>query len=467
MVFAAEGNAASPRVDEDQPRKKSTDDDDDRPRKKKKDKPAKSGGEKKESGNSRSSRSARAIPTCSRGAVLSGLLLLGIFIGAILWFFNRKSASQEMMMYLPDDCDEVSGINLGHLQKYPEFYKSCESAFGNTGFKHAADIFCDALGEKTNDVVDYVVQGVGRAGGTGQEVAATVFHTKVDYDTTLLSKLSGANKGTRNGVDYYLISDIPGLNYGGIKVFAPTKRLVVFCRADTPDAKFDAMLNGNKDNPDATPFKRGGQLSKAIIRGTAWKFMIYGRSVTKFAGPRAPTGGGGGPAEGKRTTRTPSGAKSPRSSKTRRGAATRPALAHARSEGSGSSGTRIRTPPTACSRSGKKRNGSRMKKRTRPATGRRWPTNRGREDRGQRPPRRPGVPSERRDLLDSYLDGREPREGVAGTARQRGEWPDTPLALRTGLPPVRPPAVLARPEGPAPARAGAPPPSGRLPTMRA
>ena len=292
-VFAAEGNAASPRVDEDQPRKKSTDDDDDRPRKKKKDKPAKSGGEKGKR-KLKKLKKRKSNPYVLWGAVLSGLLLLGIFIGAILWFFNRKSASQEMMMYLPDDCDEVSGINLGHLQKYPEFYKSCESAFGNTGFKHAADIFCDALGEKTNDVVDYVVQGVGRAGGTGQEVAATVFHTKVDYDTTLLSKLSGANKGTRNGVDYYLISDIPGLNYGGIKVFAPTKRLVVFCRADTPDAKFDAMLNGNKDNPDATPFKRGGQLSKAIIRGTAWKFMIYGRSVTKFAGPEAPTGGGGG-----------------------------------------------------------------------------------------------------------------------------------------------------------------------------
>ena len=245
------------------------------------------------SGNSRSSRS-KSNPYVLWGAVLSGLLLLGIFIGAILWFFNRKSASQEMMMYLPDDCDEVSGINLGHLQKYPEFYKSCESASETPASSTPADIFCDALGEKTNDVVDYVVQGVGRAGGTGQEVAATVFHTKVDYDTTLLSKLSGANKGTRNGVDYYLISDIPGLNYGGIKVFAPTKRLVVFCRADTPDAKFDAMLNGNKDNPDATPFKRGGQLSKAIIRGTAWKFMIYGRSVTKFAGPEAPTGGGGG-----------------------------------------------------------------------------------------------------------------------------------------------------------------------------
>ena len=255
-VFAAEGNAASPRVDEDQPRKKSTDDDDDRPRKKKKDKPAKSGGEKGKR-KLKKLKKRKSNPYVLWGAVLSGLLLLGIFIGAILWFFNRKSASQEMMMYLPDDCDEVSGINLGHLQKYPEFYKSCESAFGNTGFKHAADIFCDALGEKTNDVVDYVVQGVGRAGGTGQEVAATVFHTKVDYDTTLLSKLSGANKGTRNGVDYYLISDIPGLNYGGIKVFAPTKRLVVFCRADTPDAKFDAMLNGNKDNPDATPFKAG------------------------------------------------------------------------------------------------------------------------------------------------------------------------------------------------------------------
>jgi len=280
--------------DDDKPRKKSAADDDDEPRKKKKGKKTatKTGGtpgqpkKKKRKLKKRKSNQMVLI-----GAIIGGLMVLGFFIGAIVWFFNRKSASQEMMMYLPDDCDEVSGLNLGHLQKYPEFYKSCETSFGNYGFKKAADAFSKALGQEMNDTIDYVVQGVGRTGG--QEIAATVLRTKAEFDTSLLSKLPGAAKGTRNGVDFYTINDIPELGYGGLRVFAPTNRLVVFCRADTPDSKFNAMVTGNKDNAENTPFVRGGQLSKQVVRGTAWKFMIYGRSVAKLA-PAAPQGGGQG-----------------------------------------------------------------------------------------------------------------------------------------------------------------------------
>jgi transcription initiation factor TFIIIB Brf1 subunit/transcription initiation factor TFIIB len=301
-VFPAEGNAASGarRADrddeEDKPRKKTArdTDDDDQPKKKKKGKKTatKAGGpagqprKKKRKLKKRKSNQMVLI-----GAIIGGLMVLGFFIGAIVWFFSRKSASQEMMMYLPDDCDEISGLNLGHLQKYPEFYKSCETAFGSTGFKRAADQFSKALGQEMNDTIDYVVQGVGKSGG--QEVAATVLRTKAEFDTSLLNKLPGAAKGTRNGVDFYTINNIPELGYGGVRVFAPTNRLVVFCRADTPDSKFNAMLNGNKDSPDSTPFVRGGQLSKQVVRGTVWKFMIYGRSVAKLSAS-APQGGQGG-----------------------------------------------------------------------------------------------------------------------------------------------------------------------------
>jgi hypothetical protein len=190
-----------------------------------------------------------------------------------------------MMLYLPDDCDEVSGINLGHLQKYPEFYTNSKTSFANTGFKKAADQFSKALGQETDETITYVVQGEGNGLG------ATVLRTKEEFDTGLLSRLPNAKKGTRNGVDYYVIDDIPELGYGGIKVFAPTNRIVVFTRFDTPDNKFDAMLTGHAGSPDATPFARSGQLGKQVVRGTAWKFMIYGRSVTKLTMPAQASGG--------------------------------------------------------------------------------------------------------------------------------------------------------------------------------
>lgn len=301
-VFPADGNTAGAARDDDgevKPKKKTSRDDDGEPRKKKKDKGAATATKTDASGEPKKKKRRKLKKRETNtavlvGAVIGGLLVLGIFIGAIVWFFTRKSASQEMMMYLPDDCDEVSGINLGHMQKYPEFYRSCEGTFANTGFKKAADAFSKALGQETNDTIAYVVQGVGRAGGSpsGQLVEATVLRTKTEYDTSLLSKLPGAQKGTRNGADYYSINDIPELGYGGLRVFAPTNRIVVFCRADTPPAKFDAMLDGNKDNAENCVFARSGQLGKQVIRATAWKFTVFNRSIPRAAPPAPPAGGG-------------------------------------------------------------------------------------------------------------------------------------------------------------------------------
>jgi hypothetical protein len=280
-------------------KKKSRDDEgggDERPAKKeKKAATATKTADKPKSPKKRKLKKRKTNPWVIVMAVVGGLMVLGCIVGGLIWFFNRKSASMEMMMYLPDDCDEVSGVNLGHMQKYPEFYKACESTFANTGFKKAGDVFSKALGQDMADTVEYVVQGTGKTGGSasGTPVEATVLRTKAEYDTSLLSKLPGAKEYSQDGVKYYTVNDIPELGYPGLRVFAPTNRLVVFCRGDMPEKTFRAMLNGNKDNPDGTAYKRSGQLGKQVIRGTAWKFMLYGRSIAKLAPPVQQKGEGG------------------------------------------------------------------------------------------------------------------------------------------------------------------------------
>lgn len=226
-------------------------------------------------------------------AIIAGaVLMVGCVAGVFIWFLTKKSLSQEMMSYLPDDCDEVFGLNLGHLQKYPDFYKECSNTFANTGFRKAGDLLGKALGlENLEGAVEYVLQGSGKAGGSagGAPLEATVFRIKQEFDPGLLAKLPGAQKAG----SYFTLPD-PGFGYPGgfVRVFAPTNRLVVFCNGNIPENKFQGMLTGNEGNREATIYARGGPLIKQVSRGTAWKCILYGRSIPRFAGP-PPKGSGG------------------------------------------------------------------------------------------------------------------------------------------------------------------------------
>jgi hypothetical protein len=246
--------------------------------------------EKPQKRKKRRGKKKKTNPAFLYGIIGGALMFLGLVIGVVVWYMGRKSAAQEMMSYLPDDCDEVVGLNLGHMQKYPEFYKSAETAFKGRGLYKAGEEFSKGLGKELTDTVEYVIQGEGAVGGKpdGQPVEATVLRTKFEYDTSLLSKLPGAKEYTASGVKYYTINDIPQLPYPQPRVFAPTNRLVVFCRGDVPDAKFKSMLTANRDNIDATIVKRAGPLIKLVTRGTAWRFTVYGRSIAKFAAPPPP-----------------------------------------------------------------------------------------------------------------------------------------------------------------------------------
>jgi hypothetical protein len=207
-------------------------------------------------------------------AIITGVVLVvGTVAGVLIWFFTKKSSFESMMTYLPDDCQTVFGLNIGHAQKYPMFYETCQTQFANTGFKEAGDVMAKALGsQKMDDVTDRLIQGVGSSGGV--RVEATVFRTKEEFDQTLLSKIPGAQKYTAEGVDYYTIPPLPRLGYPAPRVFAPTNRLVVFCSGAIPETKFRAMLTGNKDNLDNTAYVKSGRLGKQTIRGTLWQFMI-------------------------------------------------------------------------------------------------------------------------------------------------------------------------------------------------
>jgi hypothetical protein len=243
----------------------------------------------------RRAKKKKTNPVLLWGVIGSAVLIFGFASAVLLWFMLRTTPTQEMMSYLPDECDEVCGFSFGHLTKYVEFNKSCENIYNPKGFKKAADMLCEATGVNFAGLVDYIMQGEGRTGGTpgGQPVGSTVIRTKIEFDPGVLKKFPGAQEGTMSGVKYYAISDIPELGYPSLRVFAPSNRIVVFCPGNLPEGKFKSLITGNKESADGGIFKRAGPLIKQVTRGTVWKFVIYGKSVQKPTPPAPKTGQNG------------------------------------------------------------------------------------------------------------------------------------------------------------------------------
>ncbi len=231
------------------------------------------------------------------GVLSTGGLLLAMTAGVLIWFFLRTSKSVEMMYYLPEDCTTVRGMNIGHAQKYPEFYKQLSSQFNDTEMKAAGEALAKAVGTDLDGLIDYVIFGSGKSG------SAIVIRTKEEIDSSGLKDLPGAETKTLDGKTYYIVTAFTGS--GKVRVFSPTNRLLVFCSTDISEAVFKKMLNGHADSREKTIGMRMGPLGKRLTRGTFWAMEIYGEGNKPPPAPPAPksnssggqpdgSGGGGG-----------------------------------------------------------------------------------------------------------------------------------------------------------------------------
>lgn len=242
---------------------------------KKKDKKAKAGAGADPKGPKR--RKAKKRETSKGlliGVIVAGLVMLGFVTGLLVHLLGRTSKSVEMMYYVPEDAHSLVGLNLGHAQKYPEFYKSLSGTFGDKEFKAAGDGIGRALGVTDVDgLTDYVVYGTNSKGHS-----AIVFRTKNEINADGLGKLPGAKQQTLDGRTYYAVD---GFRSGAARtrVFAPTNRLVVVCPQDVPEAAFKKILSGNAGAQDKTAGVRMGDLGKRVTRGTFWELQLYDGEV--------------------------------------------------------------------------------------------------------------------------------------------------------------------------------------------
>jgi predicted Zn finger-like uncharacterized protein len=188
-----------------------------------------------------------------------GVVVVGAIIALLVWYFNRVPVANQMLGYLPEDVTVASGVNVGHIQKYPEFNKTIQQATGDKTFWKAGD----ALNKATGADLDYAVYGSGPSG------FVWVLRSKKEFDPDALKKLPGARSYSADGVTYYTADD-PGGFGGQVKAFAPNNRIAVFAQASIPDHHFRNMLKANTANPDKTILGRTAPLARRITRGTWW-----------------------------------------------------------------------------------------------------------------------------------------------------------------------------------------------------
>jgi hypothetical protein len=114
-------------------------------------------------------------------AVISaGVLMLMTVGGVLIWYFTRTPKSVEMMLYVPEDAQMAMGMNLGHAQKYPEFYKGVANMHAGSDYKAAGDAIAKAAGIADMDAMtDYVVKASSSSNGW-----SIVYRTKRSRSTT-------------------------------------------------------------------------------------------------------------------------------------------------------------------------------------------------------------------------------------------------------------------------------------------
>jgi predicted Zn finger-like uncharacterized protein len=234
----------------------------------------------------RKAKKKETSKTALIGVISAGGVMMLCMIGVLIWFFGRTSKAVEMFYYVPEDANLAIGVNLGHAQKYPAFYKSI-SGFQNADFKTVGDAIASAAGSKIEDLMDYVVRARSPSGGH-----SIVYRTKDDFDDAALGKLPGAQKQTLDGKTFYVSAILPSNERA--RVFAPTKRLIVVCPEGMNDGVFKKILNGHADSKEKTLGVRMGDLGKRLTRGTFWRLIMFEGDLKPSSiseGPNQPTAG--------------------------------------------------------------------------------------------------------------------------------------------------------------------------------
>lgn len=241
-----------------------------KPKKEKKEKAAKekSGGGKKikSGGKSRKVKKKRTNPVVLLIAIAFGFIGL-IAVGSLLvWFANRAGKVEQMLTFVPADCNWARGIKVGELAKYPG-YKAEVDKFFTPEVRAVTEDIAKGIGLPPETFVDYCVIAKNRTtSGTG---TLFVIQTSKVLPDDISKGLSGASSQNVNGTNCYRLPAKGGSMGSALVAKAGPKTIVIAQAGGMQDTMMRGSLSA-RANP-AESF--GGKLDatcKVVMRGSIW-----------------------------------------------------------------------------------------------------------------------------------------------------------------------------------------------------
>ena len=200
------------------------------------------------------------------------LLMIGLAFGgligvgaSLIYFANKAGNVEEMLTYVPENCNWARGVNVGTMAKYPG-YQAETDKFVTSDVKWVADELAGAAGHNAEGFLSYLIIAKSRTEG-GVAGTMYVFRTMRSFKPGDV----GANlPGSRdNGDGSYTISGGTGL-LSGARVHMPTRRVIVVIPAGASQQQLMSGSLAGKNGKEGTFAGHLDDTGRVVTRGCLW-----------------------------------------------------------------------------------------------------------------------------------------------------------------------------------------------------
>lgn len=205
------------------------------------------------------------------------LAILGVYGGvcwAVLDQLGKSGRVEDMVEYIPRECNTVRGVSLQTLNKYPG-YDTEARKYSTATITDTLEGLAKANNTKAATFRDYMVCGKGR---DGKSVDHTVYVIRCDVDLKpdkLKAGLNATDEGVAGGrAALRMPADAPGLLAGAL-VDLPTRRHVVIVpvSGNTDPARTMGLVRAAAANRGQSFAGELGDTGGVVMRGHAWLLL--------------------------------------------------------------------------------------------------------------------------------------------------------------------------------------------------